>query len=327
MATIRGVLHGSILGVLILLVMCCIKLYYPFWWAACFLHPSNALLMYSACNCVLNIQRAWNHVSSRPDSFCNLDIPIINVELDGIFDLPHIAPFRNSVALVKSAGSVESDDDCESTVLWRHWDPPQHTRNSATAVVPRSGCYCHLYPFQNGETCKDTKTRRRTRLKISQHSQEVLATMLSGDTLVRKHLLFSLIFFLFALFDSLAILPLTSHVRLETGCWEGRACFPAAAAASHLWISRRKTVLHICPADALPPSPALHPPPSFLRGLKSTSPQHSCPMWAFTVSVPVCVFPCLVIVLYDVALLVLWSLNRNACFRRLGKLLPGLQRP
>lgn len=154
---------------------------------------------------------------------------------------------------------------------------PTHTCNTATAVVPCSGMLSSpvLFPERRNLSTR----RRRTHIKISQNSQEVLATVLSGNTLVRKHVLFSLIFFLFALFDSLAILPLTSHVRLETGCWEGRVCFSAAAAAaSHLWIPRRETVLHICPADALPPSPALHPPPSFLRGLKSTSPQHSCPM-------------------------------------------------
>ncbi|XP_070846531.1 rho GTPase-activating protein 44-like isoform X4 [Chaetodon trifascialis] len=56
--------------------------------------------------------------SMSTDSLCNLDIPIINVELDGIFDLPHISPFRNSVALLESAGSrVESEEESESTVL------------------------------------------------------------------------------------------------------------------------------------------------------------------------------------------------------------------
>ena len=57
-------------------------------------------------------------LSSPPDSLCNLDIPIIDVELDGIFDLTHISPFRNSVALLESTGiRAESEEESESTVL------------------------------------------------------------------------------------------------------------------------------------------------------------------------------------------------------------------
>ncbi|XP_008275971.1 rho GTPase-activating protein 44 [Stegastes partitus] len=57
--------------------------------------------------------------SMSTDSLCNLDIPIINMELDGIFDLPHISPFRNSVALLESTGSrnADSEEESESTVL------------------------------------------------------------------------------------------------------------------------------------------------------------------------------------------------------------------
>ncbi|XP_041818399.1 rho GTPase-activating protein 44-like isoform X2 [Chelmon rostratus] len=56
--------------------------------------------------------------SMSTDSLCNLDIPIINVELDGIFDLPHISPFRNSVALLESSSArAESEEESESTVL------------------------------------------------------------------------------------------------------------------------------------------------------------------------------------------------------------------
>ncbi|KAM8730098.1 rho GTPase-activating protein 44-like isoform 1-T1 [Acanthopagrus schlegelii] len=56
--------------------------------------------------------------SMSTDSLCNLDIPIIDVELDGIFDLTHISPFRNSVALLESTGiRVESEEESESTVL------------------------------------------------------------------------------------------------------------------------------------------------------------------------------------------------------------------
>lgn len=53
------------------------------------------------------------------DSFCNLDIPIIDVELDGILDLAHISQFRNSVALIDSpkVSREDSEDECESTVL------------------------------------------------------------------------------------------------------------------------------------------------------------------------------------------------------------------
>lgn len=47
-----------------------------------------------------------------------MDIPIINMELDGIFDLPHISPFRNSVALLESTNNrAESEEESESTVL------------------------------------------------------------------------------------------------------------------------------------------------------------------------------------------------------------------
>nr|XP_054605376.1 rho GTPase-activating protein 44 isoform X4 [Nothobranchius furzeri] len=53
-----------------------------------------------------------------PDSLCNLNIPIINVELDGVWDLTNISHFRNSVAQFESNNSgVDSDDDSESTVL------------------------------------------------------------------------------------------------------------------------------------------------------------------------------------------------------------------
>ncbi|XP_078019310.1 rho GTPase-activating protein 44-like isoform X3 [Epinephelus lanceolatus] len=56
--------------------------------------------------------------SMSTDSLCNLDIPIINVDLDGIFDLPHIAPFRNSVALFElTTNRGESEEETESTVL------------------------------------------------------------------------------------------------------------------------------------------------------------------------------------------------------------------
>ncbi|CAN9508803.1 unnamed protein product [Ophioblennius macclurei] len=40
--------------------------------------------------------------SMSTDSLCNLDIPVIDMELDGIFDLTHISPFRNSTELLES---------------------------------------------------------------------------------------------------------------------------------------------------------------------------------------------------------------------------------
>ncbi|XP_026207068.1 rho GTPase-activating protein 44-like isoform X1 [Anabas testudineus] len=56
--------------------------------------------------------------SMSTDSLCNLDIPVINMELDGIFDLPHISPFSNSVALLASTNRrAESEDESESTAL------------------------------------------------------------------------------------------------------------------------------------------------------------------------------------------------------------------
>ncbi|XP_028989622.1 rho GTPase-activating protein 44-like isoform X7 [Betta splendens] len=56
--------------------------------------------------------------SMSTDSLCNLDIPVINMELDGIFDLPHISPFKNLAALIGSAHvGAEAEDEPESTVL------------------------------------------------------------------------------------------------------------------------------------------------------------------------------------------------------------------
>nr|XP_029485133.1 rho GTPase-activating protein 44-like isoform X1 [Oncorhynchus nerka] len=55
--------------------------------------------------------------SMSTDSFCNLDIPIINVELDGIFDEPKMAPYRNSVAVVWPTPKAESEEESESTIL------------------------------------------------------------------------------------------------------------------------------------------------------------------------------------------------------------------
>nr|XP_020460314.1 rho GTPase-activating protein 44-like isoform X4 [Monopterus albus] len=58
--------------------------------------------------------------SMSTDSLCTLDIPTINMELDDIFDLPHISPLRNSVALLESTNDraeSESEEEAESTVL------------------------------------------------------------------------------------------------------------------------------------------------------------------------------------------------------------------
>ncbi|XP_029311838.1 rho GTPase-activating protein 44-like isoform X2 [Cottoperca gobio] len=56
--------------------------------------------------------------SMSTDCLCNLDIPIIDLDLDCIFDLPHISPFRNSVALLESTNyRAESEEESESTVL------------------------------------------------------------------------------------------------------------------------------------------------------------------------------------------------------------------
>ncbi|KAK2820722.1 hypothetical protein Q5P01_023681 [Channa striata] len=60
--------------------------------------------------------------SMSTDSLCNLDIPVINMELDGIFDLPHISPFRNSVdrfAANRNRAESEGDteEESESTAL------------------------------------------------------------------------------------------------------------------------------------------------------------------------------------------------------------------
>ncbi|XP_061561342.1 rho GTPase-activating protein 44 isoform X5 [Phycodurus eques] len=59
--------------------------------------------------------------SMSTDSFCNLDIPIINMELDGLLDLAHVCHLRHSVALLDSSRlrAIESEEgeDSESTVL------------------------------------------------------------------------------------------------------------------------------------------------------------------------------------------------------------------
>lgn len=56
--------------------------------------------------------------SMSTDSFCNLDIPVINMELDGIFDMPHISNFRNSLTLFDSRNNrAESEEESESTML------------------------------------------------------------------------------------------------------------------------------------------------------------------------------------------------------------------
>ncbi|XP_033975027.1 rho GTPase-activating protein 44-like isoform X1 [Trematomus bernacchii] len=56
--------------------------------------------------------------SMSTDCLCNLDIPIIDVELNCIFDLTHISPFRNSVALREPTGfRAESEEESDSTVL------------------------------------------------------------------------------------------------------------------------------------------------------------------------------------------------------------------
>ncbi|XP_059180906.1 rho GTPase-activating protein 44-like [Centropristis striata] len=56
--------------------------------------------------------------SMSTDSLCNLDIPVIDMELDGILDLPHTFPFRNSLALLESTyNKAESEEESESTVL------------------------------------------------------------------------------------------------------------------------------------------------------------------------------------------------------------------
>ncbi|KAM9426482.1 LOW QUALITY PROTEIN: rho GTPase-activating protein 44-like [Pholidichthys leucotaenia] len=55
--------------------------------------------------------------SMSTDSFCNLDIPIIDMELDAILDLTHISNFRNSLALLDSRKSRSDSEESESTVL------------------------------------------------------------------------------------------------------------------------------------------------------------------------------------------------------------------
>lgn len=57
-------------------------------------------------------------LSPLPDTFCNLDIPVIDMELESILDLAHISPFRNLVTLLESTNSrADSEEESESTVL------------------------------------------------------------------------------------------------------------------------------------------------------------------------------------------------------------------
>ncbi|KAL6094489.1 arhgap44 [Pungitius sinensis] len=56
--------------------------------------------------------------SMSTDYLCNLDLPFINLDLDGIFDLPHISTFRNSLALFGATDSgAKPEEESESTVL------------------------------------------------------------------------------------------------------------------------------------------------------------------------------------------------------------------
>ncbi|XP_017292012.1 rho GTPase-activating protein 44 isoform X1 [Kryptolebias marmoratus] len=56
--------------------------------------------------------------SMSTDSLCNLDFPNINMALDGILDLTHISPLRNSEApLGWTDNGMDSEEDSESTVL------------------------------------------------------------------------------------------------------------------------------------------------------------------------------------------------------------------
>ncbi|XP_054624223.1 rho GTPase-activating protein 44-like isoform X4 [Dunckerocampus dactyliophorus] len=57
--------------------------------------------------------------SMSTDSLCNLDIPVINMELDGLLDLAHMSHLRHSVALMDSTyrRTAESEEESESTVL------------------------------------------------------------------------------------------------------------------------------------------------------------------------------------------------------------------
>lgn len=84
------------------------------------------------------------------------------------------------------------------------------------------------FPHQHTFT---TPTPRQSRMvtKKKKKTQQASATPSGGTsyTFSAEHVLV-----FFALFDSLAILPLRSHVRLRPARWEGRVC-PSAAAAPH----------------------------------------------------------------------------------------------
>ena len=55
------------------------------------------------------------------ESFCNLDIPAINVELDGILEVAYGALHRHSVVMaavaLEASGRAEPEEDSESTAL------------------------------------------------------------------------------------------------------------------------------------------------------------------------------------------------------------------
>ena len=68
----------------------------------------------------INLSRFFS-LPPTSDSFCNLDIPAINVELDGILDVAYGALHRHSVVMaavaLEASARAESEEDSESTAL------------------------------------------------------------------------------------------------------------------------------------------------------------------------------------------------------------------
>lgn len=81
-------------------------------------------------------------LSPLPDTFCNLDIPVIDMELESILDLAHISPFRNLVTLLESTNSrADSEEESESTVLWRRRVPALQMKHWTSAAQAPSSVF------------------------------------------------------------------------------------------------------------------------------------------------------------------------------------------
>ncbi|XP_030630704.1 rho GTPase-activating protein 44 [Chanos chanos] len=66
-------------------------------------------------HCVLDGMSPGDSMST--DSLCNLDVPVINIDLDGLLDEASGSPFTTSLAASECLSKTESEEESESTVL------------------------------------------------------------------------------------------------------------------------------------------------------------------------------------------------------------------